>query len=218
MDACCTDKSSALEQLSERQSHTLRVVLFLNAAMFVVEFSAGLLAGSVALLGDSLDMLGDALVYGFSLYAVGLGSVWKARAALMKAAVMGLMGAVVLGQLVFKLIHPQIPVVETMGAIGALALIANGVCFALLWRHCAEDINMRSVWLCSRNDLIANVAVLLAAWAVWVAQSPWPDTLVGALICTMFLRSALTVAREARDELRTGKLAGTAFPTPSHVR
>jgi len=211
MDACCTDKSAALAQLSERQTQTLRVVLVLNAAMFVVEFGAGLLAGSVALLGDSLDMLGDALVYGFSLYAVGLGSVWKARAALAKAAAMGLMGAVVLGQLVFRLIHPHIPVVETMGAIGALALIANGVCFALLWRHCAEDINMRSVWLCSRNDLIANVSVLVAAWAVWVAQSPWPDTLVGAFICTVFLRSALAVAREARAELRTGeKVSGTA--------
>ncbi len=210
MDACCTDKSSALAHLSERQTYTLRVVLVLNAAMFVVEFGGGLLAGSVALLGDSLDMFGDALVYGLSLYAVGRGSAWKARAALAKAAVMGLLGAVVLGQLVFKLLHPQTPVVEVMGAIGALALIANGVCFALLWRHCAEDINMRSVWLCSRNDLIANVSVLVAAWAVWVMQSPWPDILVGAFIATLFLRSALAVAREARDELRTGeKVAGT---------
>lgn len=202
MDACCADKSSALEHLNERQRRTLRVVLSLNAAMFTVEFGAGLLASSVALLGDSLDMLGDALVYGFSLYVVGLGSVWKARAALMKAAVMGLMGLIVLGQLVFKLVYPQVPVFETMGAVGALALTANAVCFALLWRHYADDINMRSVWLCSRNDLIANVAVLAAAWAVWTAQSPWPDTLVGALICALFLRSALAVAREARDELR----------------
>ena len=210
MDACCTDKSSALAHLSERQTHTLRIVLVLNAAMFVVEFGGGLLAGSVALLGDSLDMFGDALVYGFSLYAVGRGFAWKARAALTKAAVMGLLGAVVLGQLVFKLLHPQTPVVEVMGTIGALALIANGVCFALLWRHCAEDINMRSVWLCSRNDLIANVSVLVAAWAVWVMQSPWPDILVGAFIATLFLRSALAVAREARDELRTGeKVSGT---------
>jgi Co/Zn/Cd efflux system component len=104
--------------------------------------------------------------------------------------VMGLFGLFVLGQVVYKLLFPQIPVVETMAAIASLALAANGVCFALLWRHRAEDINMRSVWLCSRNDLIANAAVLLAALAVRVTLSPWPDIIVGALICAMFLHSA----------------------------
>jgi Co/Zn/Cd efflux system component len=89
-----------------------------------------------------------------------------------------------------------------MGAVGALAFAVSGVCFVLLWRHRAEDINMRSVWLCSRNDLIANVSVLLAAWAVWMTQSPWPDIAVGALICAVFLRSAFLVAGEARAELR----------------
>ena len=118
-----------------------------------------------------------------------------------KAAAMGLFGVVVLGQLAWKLVHPEVPSFEAMGVIGALALVANGVCFALLWRHRAEDINMRSVWLCSRNDLIANVSVLLAALAVWMRDSPWPDIFVGALICTMFLRSAIAVAREARHEL-----------------
>jgi Co/Zn/Cd efflux system component len=177
-------------------------VLFANAGMFAVEIVAGLLAGSVALLADSLDMLGDALLYGFSLYVVARGPVWKARAAVAKAALMGLFGAFVLGQLVYKLVHPQLPTYEAMGAVGALALAVNGVCFALLWRHRAEDINMRSVWLCSRNDVIANVSVLLAAWAVWASQSPWPDIAVGALICAVFLRSAFLVAREALAELR----------------
>jgi Co/Zn/Cd efflux system component len=202
MDDCCIDKASAVERLRERQGATLRLVLVVNAAMFVVELVAGLLAGSVALLADSLDMLGDALVYGFSLYVVARGPVWKARAAVAKAAVMGLFGAFVLGQLVYKLVYPQLPTFETMGAVGALALAANGVCFALLWRHRAEDINMRSVWLCSRNDLIANVSVLLAAWAVWMTLSSWPDIAVGSLICAVFLRSAFLVAREARAELR----------------
>jgi len=202
VDACCTDKSSALERLGERQAATLRRVLVVNAAMFVTELTAGLLAGSVALVADSLDMLTDALVYGFSLYVVGRGPVWKARAALAKAAVMGLFGLFVLGQLAYKLAHPQVPVVEAMGIVGALALVANGVCFALLWRHRAEDINMRSVWLCSRNDVVANAAVLLAAWAVWALESPWPDLAVGALIGALFLRSALGVAGEARRELR----------------
>ena len=171
--------------------------------MFVVELVSGLLAGSVALLADSLDMLGDALVYGFSLYVVARGPVWKARAAVAKAAVMGLFGAFVFGQLIYKLAYPQVPTFETMGVVGALALAVNGVCFALLWRHRAEDINMRSVWLCSRNDLIANLSVLFAAWAVWATVSPWPDIAVGALICAMFLRSAFVVAREAREELRS---------------
>lgn len=202
MDDCCIEKTSAVERLRKRQATALRLVLVANAMMFVVELVAGLLAGSVALIADSLDMLGDALVYGFSLYVVARGPVWKARAAVAKAAVMGLFGAFVFGQLVYKLAYPQLPTVETMGVVGALALAVNGVCFGLLWRHRAEDINMRSVWLCSRNDLIANVSVLLAAWAVWFTLSPWPDIAVGALICTVFLRSAFLVAREARAELK----------------
>jgi cation diffusion facilitator family transporter len=199
---CCVDKASAVERLRERQTATLRLVLVANATMFLVELVAGLLAGSVALLADSLDMLGDALVYGFSLYAVARGPVWKARAAVAKAAVMGLFGTFVFGQLMYKLACPQVPTFETMGVVGVLALVANAACFALLWHHRAEDINMRSVWLCSRNDLIANVSVLLAAGAVWMTLLPWPDIAVGALICAMFLRSAFLVAREARAELR----------------
>jgi Co/Zn/Cd efflux system component len=202
MDDCCTDKATALERLRDRQTSTLHLVLVANATMFVVELVSGLLAGSVALLADSLDMLGDALVYGFSLYVVARGPVWKARAAMAKAAVMGLFGALVFAQLMYKLAYPQLPTFETMGVVGALALAVNGVCFALLWRHRAEDINMRSVWLCSRNDLVANVLVLLAACAVWITLSPWPDIAVGALICVVFLRSAFLVAREARAELR----------------
>src|SRR3990172_5627106 len=109
MDACCTDKSSALAHLGKGQVATLRIVLFLNAAMFIAEFTAGLLADSVALLADSLDMLGDALVYGFSLYVVGWGPVWKARAALLKAAVMAAFGVSVLAQAVYKIIFPALP-------------------------------------------------------------------------------------------------------------
>lgn len=202
MNDCCIDKTCVIERLRERQAATLRLVLTLNAAMFLVELISGLLAGSVALLADSLDMLADALVYGFSLYVVALGPLWKARAAVVKGAVMGLFGVFVFGQLVYKLVYPQLPTFETMGVVGALALVANGVCFAVLWRHRTEDINMRSVWLCSRSDLIANVSVLLAAWAVWMTLSPWPDIVVGALICVVFLRSAFLVAHEARAELR----------------
>jgi Co/Zn/Cd efflux system component len=202
MDDCCQDKAHLVAQLQARQAATLRTVLVANAAMFAVEMVSGLVAGSIALLADSLDMLGDALVYGFSLYVVARGAAWKARAAVVKAAVMALFGLFVLGQLVYKLVNPQLPAYETMGVVGALALAVNGLCFALLWRHRAEDINMRSVWLCSRNDVVANVAVLLAAAAVLETLSHWPDVVVGALICALFLRSAWQVAVEARAELR----------------
>ena len=201
MDDCCIDKASAVERLRERQTVTLRLALLLNAAMFVVELVFGMLADSMALLADSLDMLGDALVYGFSLYVVSRGALWKARAAVAKAAVMGLFGAFVFVQLVYKLSYPQLPTFETMGAVGILALVVNSVCLALLWRHRSEDINMRSVWVCSRNDLIANVSVLLAAVAVWFTFSPWPDILVGSLLCIIFLRSAFLVAREAKAQV-----------------
>lgn len=217
MDSCCTGKASAVAHLRERQRATLRLVLILNAAMFVVEFISGVLAGSVALLADSLDMLGDALVYAFSLYVVSRGSVWKARAAVAKAVVMGLFGMFVLGQVVYKLIWPQLPVFEAMGAVGALALAVNGACFALLWSHRAEDINMRSVWICSRNDLIANTLVLIAALAVWMAASPWPDIVVGMLICAVFFRSAYLVSREARAELRIGHAQQSAAMDPPNA-
>lgn len=201
MAGCCNDKSCALEQLHGRQSATLRIVLVLNAVMFVVELTAGLLAGSVSLLADSLDMLGDALVYAFSLWVVGRGLLWKARAATAKAAVMALFGLLVAGEVAHKLLVPQVPGYEAMGGIGFLALVVNTACFALLWRHRGEDINMRSVWLCSRNDLYANSAVLIAALAVWQTASPWPDLVVGAGICALFLHSAWGVAADARREM-----------------
>jgi cation diffusion facilitator family transporter len=202
MADCCDGKSCALEQLQARQGSILRIVLVLNAVMFAVEMAAGLLAGSVSLLADSLDMLGDALVYALSLWAVGRGLAWKARAAVAKAGAMGGFGLFVAGELAYKLLVPQPPGYEAMGAVGLLALAVNTLCFGLLWRHRADDINMRSVWLCSRNDLIANAAVLLAALAVWRTGSPWPDLVVGAAICALFLRSSWQVLGQARRELR----------------
>lgn len=211
MSHCCNDKGCALEPMQARQGNTLRLVLVFNALMFLIELTAGLLANSVSLLADSLDMLGDALVYAFSLWVVSRGLVWKARAAMLKAGVMLAFGLFVAAEVISKLIHPQPPGFETMGAIGLLALAVNTLCFGLLWRHRGEDINMRSVWLCSRNDLFANGAVLLAALAVWQSGSAWPDLLVGAGICALFLHSAWQVAREARQELL--KARGTAHKT-----
>lgn len=205
MSSCCNDKSCALEQMRARQGATLKVVLALNALMFAVELTAGLLADSVSLLADSLDMLGDAMVYAFSLWVIDKGLAWKARAALFKALAMAAFGLFVAGEVIHKLLVPQLPGHETMGAVGLLALSVNALCFLLLWRHRGDDINMRSVWLCSRNDLYANTAVLAAAAGVWWTTSAWPDIVVGGFICLLFLHTAWGVMRDARRELRAAR-------------
>lgn len=202
MADCCNDKACEIEALRDRQSSILKIVLGINAVMFFVELTAGLLAGSVSLIADSLDMLGDALVYGFSIYVVARGARMKAKAALLKGGIMAAFGLFVFGQAMYKMIFPHVPVFETIGLIGLLALAANSICLVLLWRHRADDINMSSVWLCSRNDIIANVSVLCAAVGVWLTSSGWPDILVGLALSALFLRSALFVLRGARKELR----------------
>lgn len=202
MADCCNDKACEIEALRSRQSSTLKIVLGINAVMFAVELTAGVLAGSVSLVADSLDMLGDALVYGFSLYVVARGPRMKAVSALIKGSIMAAFGLFVLGQAIYKIIVPQVPAFEAIGAIGVLALAANGLCLFLLWRHRADDINMSSVWLCSRNDIVANVSVLFAAVGVWLTGSGWPDLLVGLALSALFFRSALFVIRGSITELR----------------
>lgn len=199
---CCDDSACAIDRLQARQSRTLKWVLLINTAMFGVEFGAGLAAGSAALMADSLDMLGDALVYALSLYAVARGLRWKAGAALIKGLVMAGFGVLVLGQIVYRMFSAVPPEAATMGAVGVLALAANLVCLRLLTRHRDEDINMRSVWLCSRNDIVANVSVLAAAALVAVIHHPWPDWVVGLGIAALFLHSAWRVLGQARRELR----------------
>ena len=205
MANCCNDKACELEALRGRQSATLKIVLAINAVMFVVELTAGLIGHSVSLVADSLDMLGDALVYGFSLYVVARGARMKAKAALLKGIIMLGFGLFVLGQAIYRIAIPQLPVFETIGAFGLLALAANGVCFWLLWRHREDDINMSSVWLCSRNDIIANVSVLFAAAGVWFTHSGWPDIAVGLALAALFLRSSVHVLRESIRELRASR-------------
>jgi len=202
MDDCCSTKAEEISSLRAKHKNVLIIVLIINAALFVVEAVAGLLAHSTALLADSLDMLGDSLVYGFSLYVLWRSAEWKAKAALLKGAIMALFGAGVLLEVVYKTISSIVPSSATMGTVGALVLLGNAVCFLLLYRHRSDDLNMRSTWLCSRNDIIANLSVLAAAAGVRVFDSAWPDILVGAAIAALFLRSAFTVLCESVVELR----------------
>jgi Co/Zn/Cd efflux system component len=209
MADCCNDKACEIDALKAKQTSTLKVVLGINAVMFGVELGGGIAAGSVSLVADSLDMLGDALVYGFSLYAVARGAREKAFSALLKGGIMTAFGLMVLAQAAYRMFHPETPVVELIGGFALLALVANGLCLAMLWSHREDDINMSSVWLCSRNDIIANVSVLIAAVGVWTLHSAWPDIIVGAGLAGLFFRSATTVVRSAVRELRA------APPRPS---
>lgn len=205
MDDCCEAKAGELDAIRSRHRRVLWAVLVVNAIMFMVEFGAGLVSGSSALLADSLDMLGDSLVYGFSLFVVGRSLTWCARAALLKGMVMALFGVAVLFEVAFKLGTATPPEVPIMAVVGTIALAANALCFSLLWRHRADDINLRSTWLCSRNDLIANAAVLAAAAVVAWSGSRWPDIIVGLGIAMLFLRTAVSVLRESFAELECAR-------------
>jgi len=197
MASCCEDKSCEITALRASHARVLWIVLVINAVMFVVEGTAGLMANSTALLADALDMLGDALVYGFSLFVLDRSARWQAGASLAKGLFMLAFGLGVLAEATYKVFVPVMPNVQTMGLIGALALAANLVCFTLLYRHRAANLNMSSPWLCSRNDLIANTAVLLAAAASFLLVSRWPDIVVGSLIAGLFLHSAFGVLRRS---------------------
>ena len=204
--------------MRERHGRVLWVVLAINALMFLVEGWAGLLAHSTSLLADALDMLGDALVYGFSLFVLARSPRWQAGAALAKVGFMLAFGLGVLGEALYKVFHPMMPGVETMGVIGGVALAANLVCFFLLYRHRSDNLNMSSTWLCSRNDLIANVGVLLAAGASYMLVSRWPDIIVGSIIASLFLGSALSVLRRAIQALRMPPTRAEPGTEPVTVR
>lgn len=200
MSGCC-DNDCSLDRLQEQQRGTLRSVLWINAVMFVVVVVAALYSNSSALLGDSLDNLGDAFTYGLSLYAVSKGTTAKAKVALFKGILIFLAACLITGQIIYKLFNPVVPIFELMGGISLLALFANSLCLFLLWRHRDEDVNMSSVWECSRNDIAVNISVFIAAGLVWLTSSGWPDIIVAACLVVLLLKSALRVIRSARNEL-----------------
>ena len=216
MDSCCEQKAEELITLRAKHKNVLIIVLVINAVLFVVEAAAGLLANSTALLADSLDMLGDSLVYGFSLYVLWRSAAWKAGAAVFKGAIMALFGMAVLLEAIYKTIAGVVPNAGVMGTIGLLVSLGNGFCFFLLYRHRSDDLNMRSTWLCSRNDIIANVSVLAAVAAVTIFNSHWPDVIVGISIAALFLKSAFTVLGESFAELH--KLKSAAVTQITNLR
>lgn len=214
MDDCCARKGHEIGRLATQaaQRRVLLIVLAINAAMFCIEFIAGWVAGSTALMADSVDMLGDALVYLLSLYALNRGARWEAGAALVKGVLILAFFALIVFEIAAKLAHGTHPSSTLMLAFGSLALLANLSCLGLLWRFRALNINMRSTFECSRNDVAANLGVLIAAAGVAWAQAAWPDIVVGALIALVFLRSAIGVLREAWPQWRAAAPATSAAP------
>ena len=201
MSGCCND-SCAIDALRERQRGTLRIVLGVNAIMFLVIAVAALYGKSTALLADSLDNLGDALTYGLSLYAVSRGAAVKAKVALFKGGLIFLAACAVVAQVAYKVFVPSVPIFEVMGAFSLLGLVANSLCLYLLWRHRHEDVNMSSVWECSRNDIASNLSVFVAAGAVWLTGSGWPDIFVALGLVWLLIRSSIRVISSAMVELR----------------
>ncbi|MDA7088327.1 cation transporter [Pseudomonas sp. SA3-5] len=195
---CCNNQPVAR---SQRYRRILWIALVVNFSMFVLEIGAGARAGSTSLLADSLDFLGDAGNYAISLWVLGLGVAMRARASLLKALSMLAFGVGVLGTAVWQVLGDKVPDAQTMGSVGLLALLANLGVAALLFAYREGDSNMRSVWLCTRNDALGNVAVLLAALGVFGTGSAWPDLLVAGCMACLALTSAYQVMIQARHEL-----------------
>ena len=180
----------------------LIVVLIINAVMFFAEFGAGVVAGSAALMADATDMLGDALVYGVSIYAISRSDRWKAGVAAFKGAFILVLGLGILVNVAIKIQSGVPPSSSLMLGFGGAALVANLICVVLLWRFRRQDVNMASTFECSRNDVISNVGVLIAAWLVAATSSPWPDLIIGLAMAAVVLRSAVRVLGDSIPQLK----------------
>lgn len=198
---CCGHETPEARLRDDTYRRVLWAALLINGAMFAVEIVAGFTAGSVSLQADALDFLGDTATYAITLFVIGMSLRARAQAALVKGATMALLGVWVIGSTLWHIAYGVPPEAMTMGAVGIIALIANAIVFALLWRHRSGDSNMRSVWLCSRNDVIGNLAVVLAALGVFGTGTAWPDIAVAAIMATLALQGAWVVLRQARGEL-----------------
>jgi Co/Zn/Cd efflux system component len=210
MSAHCCGHGQEHASASPAYRRILWAALAVNLAMFAVEVGAGLAARSTSLLADSLDFLGDGANYGVSLFVLGMALQWRARASLLKAATMGLFGLWVAGTTVQHALAGTVPAAPVMGVVGTLALAANLAVAALLYRWREGDSNMRSVWICTRNDAIGNLAVLAAAVGVFSLGTGWPDYIVAAIMSGLALTGAVQVARQALAELAHTRRAAPA--------
>jgi Co/Zn/Cd efflux system component len=203
-DACCAPPPLKLDPHRGNSAYrrVLWTVLAINGIMFLVEIGAGLAAGSASLQADALDFFGDAANYAISLMVVGMALRYRASAALAKGTTMGLFGLWVIGTVIWHLMHGTLPNAFTMGAVGFAALVANIASFGLLWAYREGDANMRLAWICTRNDVLGNLAVLLAALGVFGTGTGWPDIIVAAIMASLALQGAAVVIRQSLRELR----------------
>jgi Co/Zn/Cd efflux system component len=198
-DHCCADVHASATPAWRR---ALWIALAVNAGMFAIEIGAGMAAGSSSLQADSLDFLGDAANYAISLGVTGMALSWRARAALLKGITLFALGTWVAATTILHATYGTLPKAELMGSVGLLALITNGTVAVMLYRFRSGDANMRSVWICSRNDAIGNVAVLLAAIGVFGSGTGWPDVIVASIMAALSLLGGLQIMRHAIAELR----------------
>ena len=203
MSASCCNHAPDAHRADVGFRRVLWTVLIINAGMFGVEVAAGITAGSASLQADALDFLGDAANYSISLGVAGLALRYRAMAAFLKGSTMGLFGLWVIAVLAWHAWQGTLPQAMTMGAVGLAALIANAASFALLWAYRAGDSNMRSAWVCTRNDVIGNLAVLVAAFGVFGTGTGWPDVFVAAVMASLALHGAYLVLRQSWSELQS---------------
>jgi Co/Zn/Cd efflux system component len=218
MGASCCGETTRIETPDPGYRRALWLVLGINAVMFIVEIGAGLAAGSASLQADALDFLGDAANYATSLLVVSMALRYRAMAALGKAATMGIFGLWVIGVTVWNAVHDTLPQAFTMGAVGFAALLANAASFGLLWAYRGGDANMQSAWICTRNDVLGNFAVLLAAAGVFGTGAGWPDLIVATIMAMLALQGAWIVMRQALGELQlpSDSIATAELPRTSN--
>ena len=200
---CCDSGCSSSMLITPRYRKILMIALAINAAMFIVEVVGGFNASSVSLMADAIDFFGDAMNYAISLLVLSMSLMWRARAALFKGITMGLFGLFVLASAIWSFTHGKVPEPYTMGLISMLALVVNVSVALMLYAYREGDANMRSVWLCSRNDAISNLAVILAAVGVFGSGSAWPDLLVAMIMASLSLTASFQISTQAFKELNT---------------
>ena len=207
MDCCDDCHAPDPHRGNAAYRRVLWAVLAINAAMFLIEIGAGVAAGSASLQADALDFFGDAANYAISLLVVAMVLRYRAMAAFAKGTTMGLFGLWIIGTAIWHALHGTLPSAYTMGAIGFAALAANAISFGLLWAYRDGDANMRSAWICTRNDVLGNLAVLLAAAGVFGTGTGWPDVIVAAIMASLALQGSWLVVQQSLRELRQGSLA-----------